>query len=69
LDIGKRADFVVVDLSDIAVRPVYDPIEAMVYSASRHNILATYIGGREVKIDASEMLRECDAVAKRLRGN
>ena len=68
LDIGKRADFVVVDLSDIAVRPVYDPIEAMVYSASRHNIRATYIGGREVKIDASEMLRECDAVAKRLAG-
>src|SRR5207244_10010401 len=45
LDIGKRADFVVVDLNDPALQPVYDPINAMVYSASRLNIRATYLGG------------------------
>jgi 5-methylthioadenosine/S-adenosylhomocysteine deaminase len=69
LDIGKRADFVVVDLNEPALQPVYDPIEAMVYSASRHNVRATYIGGREVKVDAGDVVRECKLIAKRLQGN
>ena len=67
LDVGKRADFVVVDLNDPAVQPVYDPIKAMVYSASRHNVRATYIGGREVKVDSDQLVRECAAIARRLK--
>jgi 5-methylthioadenosine/S-adenosylhomocysteine deaminase len=66
LDIGKRADFVVVDLNDPALQPVYDPIEAMVYSASRHNVRATYIGGREVRVEADDVVGECKMIAKRL---
>lgn len=67
LDAGKRADFVVVDLSDAALRPVHDPIQTMVYSASRHNVRATYIGGREARRDTAELLVELDKVAERLR--
>jgi cytosine/adenosine deaminase-related metal-dependent hydrolase len=67
LDPGKRADFVVVDLNDPAVQPVYDPIDAMVYSASRHNVRATFIGGQEVKIDPSQFLRDCAATSERLK--
>jgi 5-methylthioadenosine/S-adenosylhomocysteine deaminase len=63
LDVGKRADFVVVDLNDVAVQPVHDPIEAMVYSASRHNVRATYIGGHEVNPDPSALVREIEKVA------
>ena len=59
LEVGKRADFVVVDLNDPAVQPVYDPIQAMVYSACRNNVRATYIGGREVRVDARDLVREC----------
>ena len=65
LDVGKRADFVVVDLNDPAVQPVYDPIQAMVYSASRHNVRATYIGGREVTVDAAI---SCANVRRSLNG-
>ena len=68
LEPGKRADFVVVDLNDPAVQPVYDPIEAMVYSASRSNVRATYVGGREVRVDAEDIVRECGVIAERLRG-
>ena len=57
LDVGKRADFVVVDLSDLALQPVFDPVEAMVYSGSRRNVRATYVGGRELKPDDSEILK------------
>ncbi|PYS53572.1 MAG: hypothetical protein DMG13_11975 [Acidobacteria bacterium] len=67
LEAGKRADFAVVDLNDPAVQPVYDPIGAMVYSASRRNIRATYLAGCEVKIDAADILRDCVSVARKLR--
>jgi 5-methylthioadenosine/S-adenosylhomocysteine deaminase len=67
LDPGKRADFVVVELNDPAVQPIYDPIDAMVYSASRHNIRATYIGGKEVKLDPGDLIRAVARIAERLR--
>jgi cytosine/adenosine deaminase-related metal-dependent hydrolase len=69
LDRGKRADFAVVDLSDPAMQPIYDPIEAMVYSASRRNIRATYIGGHEVKTDSSDLIQEAGRIARRLQAS
>ncbi len=66
LEAGKRADFVVVDLDDPAVQPVYDPISTMVYSGSRHNVRATYIAGRELSVDSTEIVRECAEIAKHL---
>jgi aminodeoxyfutalosine deaminase len=66
LDTGKRADFVVVDLNDPALQPVFDPVEAMVYSASRANVRATYIGGRQVHVDPASVLDEFKNSAKKL---
>ncbi|HLH31888.1 MAG TPA: amidohydrolase family protein, partial [Terriglobia bacterium] len=66
LDAGKRADFVVVDLNDIAVQPVYDPIEAMVYSASRSNVKATFVGGLEVRVDPGDLLPQITRIAQKL---
>jgi aminodeoxyfutalosine deaminase len=66
LDPGKRADFSVVDLTDPALQPVYDPIATMVYSASRLNIRATFIGGREMNLDYQDLVRECGRIAERL---
>lgn len=66
LDVGKRADFVVVDLSDLALQPVFDPVEAMVYSASRQNVRATYAGGRRVNIDAAQVLQDVKSAAGKL---
>jgi 5-methylthioadenosine/S-adenosylhomocysteine deaminase len=66
LDAGKDADFVVVDLNDPAVQPVYDPIESMVYSASRQNVRATFVGGREVVVDARDLLKDIRSIVGRL---
>jgi len=66
LDAGKRADFVVVDLNDLALQPVHDPIESMVYSASRQNVRTTYIGGVETKPNSTELLKEFCRIAERL---
>jgi 5-methylthioadenosine/S-adenosylhomocysteine deaminase len=67
LDLGKRADFVVVDLDDLSLQPLHDPIETMVFCASRHNVRATYVGGREVTVDATELVKEIRRIAERLR--
>jgi cytosine/adenosine deaminase-related metal-dependent hydrolase len=66
LEIGKCADFVVVDLNDPAVHPVYDPIQTMVYSASRHNVKATYMRGQEVRTDPSHIMKDLELIPKRL---
>jgi 5-methylthioadenosine/S-adenosylhomocysteine deaminase len=67
LDPGKRADFVVVDLSGPATQPIYDPVETMVYSASRSNVKATFLGGVEVDRDETEVLKEAAVIAERLK--
>jgi len=72
LEAGKVADFVVVDLGDPALQPVYDPVEAMVFSASRHNVRATFLGGERVRVDtddAEALVREAGARARRLAGH
>jgi 5-methylthioadenosine/S-adenosylhomocysteine deaminase len=66
LEAGKRADFVVVDLADPALQPIYDPVQSMVYSACRKNVRATYIGGKRVEADATPLLAEARAIARRL---
>jgi 5-methylthioadenosine/S-adenosylhomocysteine deaminase len=66
LDTGKRADFVVVDLTDPALQPIYDPVQAMVYSANRKNIRATYLGGKRVEVSASGLQEQANAIAMKL---
>jgi len=68
LDPGKRADFAVIDLSSPAVQPVYDPLESMVYSASRADVRFVFSGGREVSLDDSEVLKECSRIVRKLSG-
>ncbi len=66
LDVGKRADFVVVNLNDVALQPIYDPIQTMVYSASRSNVKATFVGGRQVQPDTKSLVHEAQAIAQKL---
>jgi 5-methylthioadenosine/S-adenosylhomocysteine deaminase len=68
LEPGKRADFAVIDLSGAATQPVYDPVATMVYSASRANVKATYVGGKLVSLDAAALIKEASAIAARLHG-
>jgi|KBSMisStaDraftv2_1062788.scaffolds.fasta_scaffold03605_2 5-methylthioadenosine/S-adenosylhomocysteine deaminase len=66
LEPGKRADFAVIDLSSPATQPVYDPVESMVYSASRANVRRVFTAGREVALDDSEVLKEVRRVVQKL---
>lgn len=48
LEVGKKADFVVIDLSGPHMQPLHDVVSHMVYSASRNDILDVYIDGKAV---------------------
>ncbi len=48
LEVGKLADMTAIDLSDLCTEPVYDPVSAIVHSASRHQISDVWIGGTRV---------------------
>jgi 5-methylthioadenosine/S-adenosylhomocysteine deaminase len=51
IDIGKKADLAVVDLSDAFITPIHDPISALVYSALGHET-------RHVVIDGAIVMRD-----------
>lgn len=66
LEKDKRADFVVVDLSEPAMQPVFDPVQSMVYSACRRNVRATYLAGEAVKLDSAPVVEDIRGIAARL---
>lgn len=48
LEVGKKADFVVLDLSGPHMQPLHDVVSHIVYSANRNDILDVYIDGKPV---------------------
>ncbi|MFC4157993.1 TRZ/ATZ family hydrolase [Chitinimonas lacunae] len=48
LEVGKRADLLAVDLSDLATQPCYDPISHLVYAAGREQVSDVWVDGRQV---------------------
>lgn len=52
IEVGKRADLIVVDLARIHSRPLSDLISALVYSAQPADVRTTIIDGRVVMRDA-----------------
>ena len=48
LEIGKSADIVALNLSDIETQPLFDPISDIVYAASRHQVSDVWVAGRRL---------------------
>ena len=46
LEIGKKADFILFDLNHVEWTPYYDPLQALVFSASTATIDQTWVDGR-----------------------
>jgi 5-methylthioadenosine/S-adenosylhomocysteine deaminase len=45
---GMQADIAVVSLDSIGQQPIHDPADALIFSSSGRDVLATVVGGREV---------------------
>lgn len=46
LTVGKKADFISLDLTGVHMQPLHDVVSHLVYSASRHDIVDVYVEGK-----------------------
>lgn len=46
LEVGKKADIIAIDLSDINTTPVYDPVSQIAYSANSRQVSHVWINGQ-----------------------
>lgn len=70
LEIGKKADFVIFDLDHVEWTPFYDPMQALVFSASAASIeetwvdgIALYENGKVANVDEREVRRKSRELA------
>ncbi len=48
ISLGKQADLVAIDLTDVSIQPVYDPVSQLIHSAGREQVNFVWIAGRNV---------------------
>jgi len=67
LVIGKQADVIAVDMSQLETRPLFDPISHLVYAASRNQVTDVWVAGKQLlnnrtltTIDTDEVLHNAD---------
>nr|CAA6824580.1 MAG: S-adenosylhomocysteine deaminase (EC; Methylthioadenosine deaminase [uncultured Thiotrichaceae bacterium] len=46
LEIGKSADLIAIDFSDLETQPLYDPVSHLVYCTSRNQVTHSWVNGR-----------------------
>ncbi|MBQ7741245.1 MAG: amidohydrolase [Eubacterium sp.] len=75
IDVGKKADLIVIDLQRPNMQPINNITKNLVYSGSKENVLMTMIDGkilydnREFKgIDIEKIYKNAQAVTDRLKG-
>jgi 5-methylthioadenosine/S-adenosylhomocysteine deaminase len=74
IEVGTRADLVVLDASSPALAPVYDPVSAAAYAAGRGDVRWVVAGGlvvvddrRLTTIDVDAAIAEVRALSERIR--
>lgn len=67
IEIGKRADLVRLDPGSLPLSPIHDPVSAVVYAASRADVVDVWIDGRPVVSDRRCTTMDIDAVLSDLR--
>lgn len=68
LEVGKKADFIIVNVDDFNIQPVYDWYATLVYAMRPHNVEAVYVGSRQI-VAARRMTSfdQSEAMAEMLR--
>ena len=64
LEVGKYADFLIVNTGSPDIGPLYDPIAALVFACSADNIESVYVEGREVVRNGVVLGRDPDAISR-----
>ena len=73
IEVGKKADLVLVDLTDSFATPIHDPVSALVYSALGHEPTLVVIDGaivmrdrKVLTVDERRVRREAQSAAESL---
>lgn len=67
LEAGKRADFLLLDVTAVHAAPMFDPVSHLVYCAGRADVRDVYVGGRLVVADGSLAAMDIGPVLERVR--
>jgi 5-methylthioadenosine/S-adenosylhomocysteine deaminase len=67
LEVGKKADFVLFDLDHVEWTPFYDPLQALVFSASSGSILETWVDGKALFRDGRVQTVDESAIRRKAR--
>ncbi|MFP4345738.1 MAG: amidohydrolase family protein [Anaerolineales bacterium] len=67
LEVGKRADLILVDLDALHLTPLYDVESHLVYSADKHDVRSVLINGRFVMRDRELLTLDEESIKARVR--
>ncbi|HEX5047782.1 MAG TPA: TRZ/ATZ family hydrolase [Gammaproteobacteria bacterium] len=59
---GKAADMICVDLADLALQPVLDPLSQLVYAASRNDVTDVWVAGEHLVSDRALVRLDVPAI-------
>ena len=62
---GKCADMVAVNLDEPETTPVFDPVSQLVYSCSRHQVVHSWVNGRQIMADRKILTLDEREIAQR----
>ncbi|AJQ96452.1 TRZ/ATZ family hydrolase [Gynuella sunshinyii] len=48
LEVGKLADIIAVDLSDLESQPIFSPVSHLVYATTRNQVTDVWVGGKQL---------------------
>jgi len=67
LEVGKKADIIVIDINKPHLTPMYNPYSHIVYAANGHDVKSTVIDGRIVMEDGKLLTLDVEGVMERAR--
>lgn len=74
IEIGKKADLIIIDTRTPRLRPLYNPYSQIVYSACGENVTTTICNGRVLMenrrlttVDVAETLSQVESIARTIR--
>jgi 5-methylthioadenosine/S-adenosylhomocysteine deaminase len=62
---GKAADVICVELTDVAVQPVLDPLSQLVYCAGREHVTDTWVAGEHLLAEGRHTRLDLPAIIER----
>ncbi|MEL6212530.1 MAG: amidohydrolase [Pseudomonadota bacterium] len=76
LEVGKRADFILMNPDQAHAAPVFDPVSYLAYAASHHDVEDVFIAGRQVvdnrrltTLDLGAVIAGANALIPRLKAS